>query len=97
MNEMCIRDRSYAVVKAPNGEMYIMAEALVEKVMKVGGVEGYEVVETHPGAFFENMLADHPFLPCLLYTSMAAMGSMVHLFFSQTHSKPCGFLRIEPV
>ena len=24
---------------------------------------GYEIVETHPGAFFENMLADHPFLP----------------------------------
>ena len=30
--------RSYAVVQAPNGEMYIMAEALVEKVMKIGGV-----------------------------------------------------------
>ena len=37
-----------------------MAEALVEKVMKVGGVENYEIVETHPGSFFENMLADHP-------------------------------------
>ena len=35
----------------------------MEKVMAVGGVTGYEVVETHPGAFFENMLADHPFLP----------------------------------
>ena len=34
-----------------------------EKVMKVGGFEHYEIVETHPGAFFENMLADHPFLP----------------------------------
>ena len=27
-------DESYAVVKAPNGEMYIMAEALAEKVMQ---------------------------------------------------------------
>ncbi len=54
---------SYALVKADGGEVYIMAEALVEKVMKVGGVENYEVVETHPGSFFENMLADHPFLP----------------------------------
>ena len=36
---------------------------LVEKVMKIGGVEHYEIVETHPGAFFENMLASHPFLP----------------------------------
>ncbi|MBQ2960379.1 MAG: isoleucine--tRNA ligase [Oscillospiraceae bacterium] len=56
-------DESYAVVKAANGEMYILAEALVEKVMKVGGVEEYEIVETHPGNFYENMLAQHPFLP----------------------------------
>ncbi len=54
---------SYALVKAGNGETYILAEALVEKVMKVGGMESWEVLETHPGAFFENMLADHPFLP----------------------------------
>ncbi len=54
---------SYALVKTDGGEVYIMAEALVEKVMKVGGVENYEIVETHPGSFFENMLADHPFLP----------------------------------
>ena len=55
---------SYAVVRnLDNGEMYIMAEALTGKVMKIGGVEHYEIVETHEGAFFENMLADHPFLP----------------------------------
>nr|WP_325294415.1 isoleucine--tRNA ligase [uncultured Oscillibacter sp.] len=54
---------SYAIVKAPNGEHYIMAEALVEKVMKLGGFDSWEVAETHPGSFFENMLADHPFLP----------------------------------
>ncbi len=34
-----------------------------KKVMEVGGVEGYTVLATHPGSFFENMLADHPFLP----------------------------------
>ena len=56
-------DASYALVKAPNGEVYIMAEALVDKVMKIGGFDSYEILETHPGAFFENMLADHPFLP----------------------------------
>ena len=55
-------DESYALVKAPNGETYIMAEALVEKVMKVGGFESWEIAETHPGSFFENMLAQHPFL-----------------------------------
>ncbi len=54
---------SYAIVKAPSGEMYILAEALVEKVMKIGGVENYEILETHPGSFFEDMLAWHPFLP----------------------------------
>ena len=54
---------SYALVKVPSGEVFIMAEALVEKVMKVGGYSEYEIVETQSGAFFENMLADHPFLP----------------------------------
>ena len=55
-------DASYAVVKAPNGEMYIMAEDLVEKVMGIGGFSDYEIVETHEGSFYENMLAQHPFL-----------------------------------
>ena len=53
----------YAIVRAENGEMYIVADALVEKVMTVGGIEKYEVVERHPGSFFEYMLASHPFLP----------------------------------
>ena len=56
-------DEQYAIVKAPNGEMYIMAEALTDKVMKTGGFDSYEIIETHPGRFFENMLASHPFLP----------------------------------
>lgn len=52
----------YDLVKAPNGEIYILADALVEKVMKVGGVDNYEIIDSHPGSFFENMLAQHPFL-----------------------------------
>ena len=56
-------DFSYAVVKVPNGEMYIMAEELVDTVMAKGGITEYETIETHPGTFFEYMLADHPFLP----------------------------------
>ena len=56
-------DFQYAIVKVPNGEMYIMAEALVDEVMAKGGITEYETVETHPGTFFEYMLADHPFLP----------------------------------
>ena len=53
---------SYALVELENGEVCILAEALVEKVMKVGGAENYKVLETYPGSFFENMLAKHPFL-----------------------------------
>jgi isoleucyl-tRNA synthetase len=61
---ICLHPReSYALVKAPNGEVYIVAEALAEKVMNVGGFDSFEIIETHPGEFFENMLADHPFLP----------------------------------
>ena len=57
-------DESYALVRNnENGEVYIMAEALTDKVMGIGGVKSYDIVETHPGAFFENMLAMHPFLP----------------------------------
>ena len=60
---ICLHPRdSYVLVKAGNGETYIMAEALMEKTMKMGGFENYEVVATYPGAFFENMLAKHPFL-----------------------------------
>ncbi|MBQ2618502.1 MAG: isoleucine--tRNA ligase, partial [Oscillospiraceae bacterium] len=53
---------SYAIVKAGNGEIYILAEALLEKVMAVGGISDYEILETHPGSFFEYMLCRHPFL-----------------------------------
>ncbi len=60
---ICLHPRdSYVLVKAENGETYIMAEALMEKVMKLGGFENYEVLATYPGNFFENMLAQHPFL-----------------------------------
>lgn len=53
----------YVIAKAPNGENYIMAEALANKVMNIGGFDSFEVIDHHPGQFFENMLADHPFLP----------------------------------
>ena len=75
---------SYALVKAQNGETYIMAEALVEKTMKAGGFENYEVVATHPGQFFEYMLAQHPFLDktSLLmnaeYVTMDSGSGLVH-------------------
>ena len=60
---VCLHPRdAYVLVKAENGETYIIAQALMEKVMKVGGFAEYEVLATYPGSFFENMLAKHPFL-----------------------------------
>ena len=56
-------EESYVLARVPSGEIYVLAEALCERVMKVGGVESYEILERHPGSFFENMLASHPFLP----------------------------------
>ena len=61
---ICLHPRDkYVLIKAANGESYIVAEALMEKVMQVGGIESYEVVASYPGSFFENMTANHPFLP----------------------------------
>ncbi|MBR5529753.1 MAG: isoleucine--tRNA ligase [Oscillospiraceae bacterium] len=75
---------SYALVKADNGETYIMAEALVEKTMKAGGFENYEIAATYPGQFFEYMVARHPFLDktSLLmtadYVTMDSGSGLVH-------------------
>ncbi len=61
---ICLHPRdSYVLVKAENGETYILAEALMDKVMAIGGHENYQVLATFPGHFFENMTANHPFLP----------------------------------
>ena len=75
----------YAIVKnTDNGELYLLAEPLVRKVMGVGGIENYEILETHPGSFFEYMLADHPFLPktsmlcCADYVTMDSGTGCVH-------------------
>ena len=74
----------YAVLRVESGEMFVTALALSESVMKRGGYEHFEVVETHPGSFFENMLAKHPFLPktsrLLLadYVTMDSGSGLVH-------------------
>ena len=75
---------SYVLVKAPNGEMYIMAEALCAKVMKIGGFDSYEIVKQFKGADFEYMKARHPFLPktsqlcCAEYVTMDSGTGCVH-------------------
>ncbi len=52
----------YVIVRAENGECYIVAEVLCEKTMKEGGVERYETLATYRGQDFEYMTAQHPFL-----------------------------------
>ncbi len=52
---------SYVVVKAGN-ENYIVAEALCEKTMKIGGIEEYEILARMEGKEFEFMKAAHPFI-----------------------------------
>ncbi len=53
---------TYCVIKADDGNYYIVAEALAEKTMKQGGVQNYESVLALPGNAFEFMKAKHPFL-----------------------------------
>ena len=53
---------SYVLVDAKNGERYIVAEALLEKTMAVGGIENYEILDRFPGQELEYMTAQHPFL-----------------------------------
>ena len=52
----------YDLVKAENGETYILAKALTEKTLKAAGIESYEVLATFAGKEFEFMTAQHPFL-----------------------------------
>ena len=62
---ICLNPKeTYVVVKAPNGECYRHGRgADARRSCSIGGFDSYEIVERHEGAFFENMLADHPFLP----------------------------------
>ena len=75
---------SYVLVKADNGEMYIMAEALCAKVMKIGGFDHYEIIKQFVGSDFEYMLAQHPFLDktsqlcCAEYVTMDSGTGCVH-------------------
>ena len=55
-------DETYVVVKAENGECYIVAEALANKTMLEGGVEKFDVLCSMPGREFEYMKAQHPFI-----------------------------------
>ena len=62
---ICLHPRDKYVLVQPDysDEIFIVAEALCEKVMGIGGYTSYQILATYPGNFFENMLANHPFLP----------------------------------
>ncbi len=53
---------NYNVVKAANGEFYIMAEELTAAAMSKAGLAEYEVVASLAGKELEFMTAEHPFL-----------------------------------
>ena len=53
---------SYAVVKASDGNFYIVAEALAENTMSQAGITEYEIVKKMAGNEFEYMTARHPFI-----------------------------------
>ncbi|MFI3250461.1 MAG: isoleucine--tRNA ligase [Eubacteriales bacterium] len=52
---------SYALVSTDKGE-FIIAEALIEKTMKEGGIEEFKTITTFPGKDLEMMETQHPFL-----------------------------------
>ncbi|MDO5125779.1 MAG: isoleucine--tRNA ligase [Ruminococcus sp.] len=52
----------YCVVKADNGENYVMAEYLVPATMKAAGIENYEILARFLGSDLEGMKTDHPFM-----------------------------------
>ena len=54
-------DFDYSVVEAGN-ERYIIASELVEKVMKIAGIEEYKEVQRFKGNEMNGILCKHPFL-----------------------------------
>ena len=51
---------TYALMKAENGEVYIVAKDLAETVAKEAGIEHYEIIAELPGSELELMTAQHP-------------------------------------
>lgn len=52
----------YVVVKAENGENYVMAEYLVPVTMEAAGIEKYEVIVKFLGSDLEGIKTAHPFM-----------------------------------
>ncbi len=52
----------YVVVRAENGENYVMAEYLVPVTMEAAGIEKYEVIAKFLGSDLEGVKTEHPFM-----------------------------------
>ncbi|MDR1131551.1 MAG: isoleucine--tRNA ligase, partial [Oscillospiraceae bacterium] len=50
----------YVLAKAPNGETYIVAKALLDAVGKAAGIGSFEILREMKGSDFEFMRAKHP-------------------------------------
>lgn len=50
----------YALLKEPSGDVYIIAEKLIESFVKEAGLDSYEIIGKLPGSDFELMTAKHP-------------------------------------
>ncbi|MBQ8208335.1 MAG: isoleucine--tRNA ligase [Clostridia bacterium] len=55
-------DEEYSVVKASDGNFYILASALARKTMAAAGITEFEFVKSMRGRDFEFMKASHPFI-----------------------------------
>ena len=53
---------TYALMKAENGEVYIVAKDLAGTVAKEAGIEHYEIIAELPGSELELMTAQHPLM-----------------------------------
>lgn len=50
----------YDLVKAPDGEIYVLAQELTESVMQAAGIDSWEVLGTLQGSELELMRTQHP-------------------------------------
>ena len=53
---------TYALMKAENSEVYIVAKDLAGAVAKAAGIENYELIAELPGSELELMTAQHPLM-----------------------------------
>lgn len=52
----------YCIVKADNGENYVMAEYLTPATMKAAGIDNYEIIARFLGSELEGIKTEHPFM-----------------------------------